>query len=354
MVTVEAYQDSYAISDADSPHGSESVLAVIDNATHIAHTYLKFDLSAWAGKTLDEDSGGLLKLHISSNEIPSGGNTVLRFRRIISDWDEATLKWSNVPSITTHHGKTKSIHSNDSGWETYNITELIQDIIDSGNYYGVYVEIGDYVVWFDSTESSYEPKLSLTEAVPIGDITSGDVQPTSQDAYENVDVAVDIKNVGLAGGNFSLYYYEGATFLRAESAGWLNPGQSVSDVVEIFQMPDRDFTVTIKIYNARTEAFDDTYSVTCYLISATDYYVKAEGNDSLSGTSWAAAWATIDKAATTIPDGSAVHIGFGTYNAEPPGNTIAPQNTGSQGISYKPETVGSTGGTGIVTIERNA
>lgn len=84
------------------------------------------------------------------------------------------------------------------------------------------------------------------------------------------------------------------------------------------------------------------------------WYVKTSGNDSLSGTSWSKAWKTINKAATTVPDESTVHIGFGTYDAEPASNKIAPQNIGASGIYYLPETATSGGGTGTVSVEQNA
>lgn len=355
--TVYASEDTYSLSDEDSPHGSASDLAIIDNATHVAHTYIKFDLSEWSGKTLDSDVGGLLKLYITSNEIPTGNNTPIRFRRIIDTWDESTLKWTDAPSITTTNGKTKQIYATDSGWETYNITDLIQDIIDDEGCCGVYIEIEDYVVWFSSSEGSYAPKLSLTEAIPPapqGDILSGDVQPVSQTAGEMSDFAVTIKNVGTAEGHFTLYYYEGTQLLRYESAGTLSPGQTIEDISEMFTMPDRDFVVTVKIFNDTTETIDDSYNITCYLIGGTEYYVKIDGDDELSGSSWANAWKTIDKAARIVPDGSTVHIGFGDYSSEPAGNKIAPQNVGALGISYLPETAGSEGGTGTVTIEKNA
>lgn len=70
----------------------------------------------------------------------------------------------------------------------------------------------------------------------------------------------------------------------------------------------------------------------------------------MPSTLWANAWATVNKAATTVPDGSTVHIGFGTYNAEPAGNKIAPQNIGASGIEYLPETATTGGGTGTVTV----
>jgi len=83
-------------------------------------------------------------------------------------------------------------------------------------------------------------------------------------------------------------------------------------------------------------------------------YVKTTGNDALDGRSWVNAWKTINKAATTAPDGSTVHIGVGTYNAEPAGNKIAPQNIGASGIEYT--IVNATTGlpaTGSVIVEKN-
>ena len=84
------------------------------------------------------------------------------------------------------------------------------------------------------------------------------------------------------------------------------------------------------------------------------FFVKSSGgNDSNNGESWASAWATINKAAVTVLDGTTVHIGFGTYSSEPANNKIAPDNLGATGIKYLPETAVTGGGTGSVTIEIN-
>jgi hypothetical protein len=109
-------------------------------------------------------------------------------------------------------------------------------------------------------------------------------------------------------------------------------------------------------YYARSKEYDSGSSKAYIYITygiVTDYYVKTTGNDSLSGTSWANAWKTINKAATTVADGVTVHIGFGTYDAEPAANKIAPQNVGATGIYYLPETATTGGGTGTVSVEQN-
>jgi len=84
-----------------------------------------------------------------------------------------------------------------------------------------------------------------------------------------------------------------------------------------------------------------------------DYYVKTDGDDAKDGFTWANAWKTINKAATTALDGMIIHIGFGDYTNEPSANKIAPQNIGASGITYLPETATTGGGTGTVSIEQN-
>jgi hypothetical protein len=206
----------------------------------------------------------------------------------------------------------------------------------------------------DQTKTACTQDFSLVweEEISEGDILSGDVQPTSQEEGSNCDFAVTIKNIGNASGHFTLKYYEGASLLRSTSAGTLTAGQQVDDVAEIFVMPDHDFTIQVRMYNDTEGTTDDTYDITCYL-ATNDWYVKTTGDDAKTGTSWAQAWKTINKAATTVADGSTVHIGFGNYVNEPATNKIAPQNIGASGIYYLPETAETGGGTGTVSVEQN-
>jgi len=122
-------------------------------------------------------------------------------------------------------------------------------------------------------------------------------------------------------------------------------GQTGNIEFQLWQDVDMRHLYDTRIFvDGITESYD----------ALTDYYVKTTGNDALSGTSWANAWKTVNKAATTVADGTTVHIGFGTYNAEPAGNKIAPQNIGASGILYLPETATTGGGTGTVSVEKNA
>lgn len=104
----------------------------------------------------------------------------------------------------------------------------------------------------------------------------------------------------------------------------------------------------------RSKEYDTILRLSITYTAPSHYYVKASGgNDANDGLSWGNAWATIDKAATTVADNSVVHIGFGTYSSEPANNDIAPINAGAIGIKYLPETATTGGGTGSVIVEVN-
>ena len=142
------------------------------------------------------------------------------------------------------------------------------------------------------------------------------------------------------------------TFIDSLNWGSVN----VTNIYKDAKNAGNEFSIQIKqsteiaIALSSRETVYDSYII----ITTQDYYVKTTGNDSLDGLSWINAWKTINKAATTVLDGFMVHIGFGTYDAEPASNKIAPQNIGSLGISYLPETAETGGGTGTVSIEQNA
>lgn len=84
-----------------------------------------------------------------------------------------------------------------------------------------------------------------------------------------------------------------------------------------------------------------------------DFYVKTGGDDREGGASWATAWKTVNIAMELVLDGKTIHIGYGTYDAEPAGNKVMPVNAGSNGIKIYPEKDDGTGQTvgGTIKIE---
>jgi hypothetical protein len=146
-----------------------------------------------------------------------------------------------------------------------------------------------------------------------------------------------------------LYDYD-QSYLLPPDGGTFQPFPGTYPVEDLVTMPDHDWNLIAKVWIDNLPTPAHTLTRTLYI---SDYYTKVGGNDSLSGTTWASAWSTINKAATTAIDGTTVHIGFGTYDAEPATNKIAPQNIGTLGICYLPETATTGGGTGTVSVEQN-
>lgn len=134
------------------------------------------------------------------------------------------------------------------------------------------------------------------------------------------------------------------------SSGSIDCDVSYTDILR-YKTVDTDVVSTTP--TSGWETVNDIYTFSIGVIVSVDYYIKTDGDDTFNGKSWVNAWKTINKGATTVIDGDNVHIGFGTYDAEPSANKIAPQNIGSSGITYIFETSGSSGGTGTVTIEKN-
>jgi hypothetical protein len=76
-----------------------------------------------------------------------------------------------------------------------------------------------------------------------------------------------------------------------------------------------------------------------------NFYVKTGGDDRESGISWTDAWETVNLAMETVLDGKTIHIGYGTYSAEPADNKLMPQNAGGTGIKLIAEKDDGTGQT---------
>jgi hypothetical protein len=143
----------------------------------------------------------------------------------------------------------------------------------------------------------------------------------------------------------------------SNSVGWTS--YDVTNIYKDAKDAGNEFGIQISssaIFTHYIESKEHAYSREAFIHITTppdDYYVKTGGNDTLDGSSWANAWATVNKAATTVTDGNTIHIEHGTYNAEPATNKIAPQNAGASGIKYQIHTTGGGTGTATVIVEKN-
>lgn len=69
------------------------------------------------------------------------GSFPIVITRILEDWDDDDLTWNNQPNIdpsgVAHSSPTSS------GWNTRDVTDVIQEIVDSGMNYGIVVRKQD-------------------------------------------------------------------------------------------------------------------------------------------------------------------------------------------------------------------
>jgi hypothetical protein len=140
------------------------------------------------------------------------------------DWDKAT-----IPSIQINPGNSFS----------YTDPE--------GVTWRVYCDATDY--------SPLEPAFSTADmrvcyeetAEPAeGQIVSIDV-PASAKEGDSVDLCATIKNIGGVKAMFFLRFYEGGTMVRETLPGWINPGQTIEDVCELFTMPGHKWVGKIEL-----------------------------------------------------------------------------------------------------------
>ena len=90
-------------------------------------------------------------------------------------------------------------------------------------------------------------QICFEEAAPAkGDIVSIDV-PAEAAEGDSVDLCATIKNVGGTTEKFFLRFYEGATMVRETLPGTIDPGQTITNVCELFTMPDHAWTGRIDL-----------------------------------------------------------------------------------------------------------
>ena len=163
--TVNATQDVYV--DADGPSDNFEGMALFVYGSG-ARMYALIDfgnLSAFSGEEIEE---AVIKLHIAENNLSS--DTTIEFYRISQSWDASEVTYNSRPSVSSSNSKSKTLEDTDIGWETFNITELVQDIVSYGGY-GVRVEIeANRLVEFESIENGgHAAKLEITVKTVSGE-----------------------------------------------------------------------------------------------------------------------------------------------------------------------------------------
>ncbi|MER6205926.1 DNRLRE domain-containing protein [Streptomyces sp. NPDC001642] len=143
-----------------------------DGGTDTAHSYLKFDVSKFAGKHITAATMSLYNYY-SATCSTSGAAT--QARRITSTWSSSSITWAAQPSTTTTGMATNTGHwgydsSCAANWSNWNLQTITQAWADGSTNYGLQIRSADETdstTWrrFRSanyTTSGYAPKLTVT------------------------------------------------------------------------------------------------------------------------------------------------------------------------------------------------
>ncbi|MFD7898550.1 DNRLRE domain-containing protein [Streptomyces sp. NPDC059743] len=156
----------------DSQQGSQELKSgTYDSGSHIARSYLKFDVSKFKGKHIT-DTNLALYSYYSSSCSPGAGT---RARRITADWSSSDVTWGTQPTTTSvgeviNTGAWGYSSSCPANWSNWDIDGIVQAWADGLPNYGLRINSAgesDSLTWrrFRSanyTTSGYAPKLTAT------------------------------------------------------------------------------------------------------------------------------------------------------------------------------------------------
>ncbi|MFZ4264263.1 DNRLRE domain-containing protein [Streptomyces arboris] len=159
-----------------SQRGSSELKTGTYNGSEKARSFLKFDVSKYAGKRITDTDLRLYSYYASTCQTTSSGNQV---RRITSSWDPAAVSWSAQPTTTTAGAVTSKAAKGygsacPAGHVNWDIDAIVQAWADGQPNHGVRiaaVDETDPLTWrryhsanqtTGSHNATYEPSLTVT------------------------------------------------------------------------------------------------------------------------------------------------------------------------------------------------
>ncbi|MHB9862312.1 DNRLRE domain-containing protein [Streptomyces sp. YIM S03343] len=164
-----------------------------------ARSYLKFDVSDFAGKHITDTNLALYSYWSSSCSTSGAGTQV---RQITSSWSSSSVTWDDQPSTTTTGAVTNTAakgYSDDcpAGTMNFDIDDIVQSWADGSTNYGIQVRGAsetDSLTWrrfrsanYASGDNSAEPHLTVTynsypstatQILPFASAVTSDATPT--------------------------------------------------------------------------------------------------------------------------------------------------------------------------------
>jgi RHS repeat-associated protein len=157
----------------DSQLGSQELKSgTYDSGTHVARSFLKFDVAKFKGKHITDTNLALYSYYSSTCSTAGAGT---RVRRVTSDWSSSTITWGAQPTTTTADavvntgawGYSSSCTARYSNWD---IDGIVQAWANGLPNYGLRInsaDEADSLTWrryrsANYTTSGYAPKLTVT------------------------------------------------------------------------------------------------------------------------------------------------------------------------------------------------
>ncbi|WP_254402007.1 DNRLRE domain-containing protein [Streptomyces sp. AC555_RSS877] len=182
----------YPDSQVSSP---ELKSGTYDNGTNKARSYLKFGVSAFAGKHIVDTNLSLYSYYSSTCSTTGAGTQV---RRITSDWSSSAITWGAQPSTTATGAVTNTAalgysSSCPAGTMNFDVDGIVQAWADGSANYGLQVRGADETdpyTWrrfrsanYISGDDSVEPHLTVTyNSYPVTPANTA-VSPSVVNAY---------------------------------------------------------------------------------------------------------------------------------------------------------------------------
>ncbi len=140
-----------------------------------------------------------------------GTNNAGWFQRITSAWSPSTVTWATQPSTTTTNEVALAQSLNTSENYNVNVTQLVKDIIASGNNYGFELLQQNETTPYQSlifgssnnSDTTIHPQIQICYVL---DVTPGDSTCISLRPYDTNGTVMGTQNPNNVGGAYNLFY----------------------------------------------------------------------------------------------------------------------------------------------------
>ncbi|MFI1018695.1 DNRLRE domain-containing protein [Streptomyces sp. NPDC020965] len=198
--TLAASTDTWVATNfPDSQVSSDELKSgTYDGGTTKARAYVKFDVSAFKGKRINDTNLGLWSYYSSTCQTTGSGTQV---RRITGDWNSSTITWGAQPATTDVGAITNTAAK---GWNSscpagpvdFDIDAIVQAWTDGQPNHGLQIRgtsETDSLTWrrfrsanYVSGDHAQEPHLTVTYDSYPGAPTASAISPSAVNAYNGI------------------------------------------------------------------------------------------------------------------------------------------------------------------------